>query len=131
MITLNMLNALHLAPALNLGLAPIYRAFPRCRLLPSLLVCNSSSLSRTFTSFWPRVATKATFGQVGAPFVFFATMACKTTLHLGFNTCTTTCSTCLLILVLTMHGNFFGGTFLGRKGMKNDYFVFGGGFRNA
>lgn len=36
------------------------------------------------------------------------------------------CNTCLLILVFTMHGHFFGGTFLGRKGMKNDYFVSGG-----
>ena len=72
-----MLNTLHLAPALTLGLTPIYETFPtshQCFFVAVYFNLDPSALpvllSRTFSPFWPRVAAEATFGQVGPPCVF-------------------------------------------------------------
>ncbi len=61
----------------------------------------------------------------------FITMACNTTLHLGFNTCATTCETpCLLIFAFKIHGYFPDSTFLDRNSMESDFFALRR-FRNA
>ena len=67
----------------------------------------------------------------GTAIYIFTTMACNTTLHLGFNTCVTTCETsCLLIFAFTMHRYFLGSIVFGRNGMESDFFPWRR-FRNA
>lgn len=126
-----MLNTLHLTIVFTLMLIPTYETFPtfhqcflRCRLLPSWPSCISSSLSRTFSPFWPRVTAKKYLDMWDRHVCFYHYgMQHCTALHFGFNTCATTCKIpCPLIFAFTMHRYFLGRTFLGRNGMKSDFF---------
>lgn len=76
-VILDMLNTLHLTIVFTLMLIPTYETFPtfhqcflRCRLLPSWPSCTSSSLSRTFSPFWPRVTAKKYLDMWDRPCMF-------------------------------------------------------------